>query len=216
MIRFATKKDLAQLAEVHSGAFPGSFSTKVGKNFLRKSLEWYLTDDKKFLLVVEENNNCIGYCGCLMVDSNTEVGSTSAMIQYAFKEAVGGLLLKPWLLFHPELSKNYKLIFKNIKRKILPAKKKISSSNKTPAKVREKSVGIVGIGVSPEYYSKGYGRQLLEAAEKEAIKRGFTQMHLTVRKDNERAIKSYTRNGWVISTEDKLTYGMKKIIGCPS
>ena len=108
MIRFATKDDLKELAKVHSAAFPDSFTTKVGMDFVRKSLEWYLSDDKKFILCILDNNKPVGYCGCLMVDGNTEMGSTSATIQYAFKEAIKGIMMKPWLLFHPELSKNYK------------------------------------------------------------------------------------------------------------
>ena len=210
MIRFATKDDLKELAKVHSAAFPDSFTTKVGMDFVRKSLEWYLSDDKKFILCILDNNKPVGYCGCLMVDGNTEMGSTSATIQYAFKEAIKGIMMKPWLLFHPELSKNYKLIFKNIKRKIFPPKKKTSSAPKANTIRRERSVGIVGIGISPDYYGKGFGSQLQEAAEAEALKRGFTQMHLTVRKDNERAIKSYKRNGWVVDKEEKVTYSMKK------
>jgi ribosomal protein S18 acetylase RimI-like enzyme len=212
MIRFATKNDLNDLAKAHSAAFPKSFTTQVGLNFVRKTLEWYLTDDKKFLLCVEEDHKAIGYCGCLMVDGNTDMGSTSAMIQYAFKEAVKGLLMKPWLFFHPELSRNYKLIFKNIKRKIFPPKKNNNPVKKVEnnAKKREKSVGIVGIGILPAYYSKGYGSQLIMAAEKESLNRGFKQMHLTVRNDNERAIRSYTRNGWVRERVDKITCLMTK------
>ena len=194
------KSDLGKIAVCHKSAFPDSLSSKMGINYLKKMIEWYISDDTRLLFHIEENGKCIGYCGGMINDGTQATGSASGMIQYSFNDAIKSLLVRPWLLFDKELISKFSLVQKNIKMRM---KKKEALSNKNNeknnSKTSEPSLGLVVIGVSKEYRGKGYGSLLLNEFEKRAKEKKFTIMHLTVRNDNHSAIKSYERNGWIRS-----------------
>jgi ribosomal protein S18 acetylase RimI-like enzyme len=198
VIKNSRKEDLEEIAVCHKSAFPDSLSSQMGISYLKKMLEWYLSDDKKFLFHIEENGKCVGYCGGMIDDGLQATGSASGMIQYSFNDAVRSIMLRPWLLFHKELLAKYKLIKKNIKLKM----KKKAVPGKTETKKRNEArheiqTGLVVIGVSREAQGKGYGSLLLQEFENKTKRLNIKAMSLTVRNDNNQAIKSYERNGWV-------------------
>ncbi|MBK8551417.1 MAG: GNAT family N-acetyltransferase [Ignavibacteria bacterium] len=190
--------DLEKIAVCHRSAFPDSLSSKMGITYLKKMIEWYITDEKRFLFHIEENEKCIGYCGGMIQDGTEATGSASGMIQYSFNEAIKAIMLRPWLLFHKELISKYRLIYKNFKMRF---KKKDLNPKKKPAgkkpEVKERKAGLVVIGVSANYQGKGFGSVLLREFENRAKEKKINLMELTVRNDNAAAIKSYERNGWV-------------------
>src|SRR4051794_13377066 len=100
---------IKDLALCHLRCFPGSFSSKLGLQYTSKSLEWFLTNENKFLFHIKCNGKVIGYCGGFR-SSYSGDGSTSGMLQFAMREAIIGMIKKPYLLFHPELIKRYPLI----------------------------------------------------------------------------------------------------------
>lgn len=201
VIKDSKKEDLKKIAECHQSAFPDSLSSKMGINYLIKMIEWYLSDDKKFLFHLEDSSGkCIGYCGGMIDDGLQPTGSASGMIQYSFNEGVKALMLRPWLLFHNELISKYKLIKKNVrmrlkKKDIVKTGNKIKKNNNK--KTHEIQSGLVVIGVISEYHGKGCGTLLLQEFENKTKKMNISVMGLTVRNDNEKAIKSYERNGWI-------------------
>lgn len=190
--------DLEKIAVCHRSAFPDSLSSKMGIRYLTKMIEWYITDEKRFLFHIEENGKCIGYCGGMIQDGTEATGSASGMIQYSFNEAIKAIMLRPWLLFHKELISKYKLIYKNFKMRF---KKKYPNLKKDTAKkkseVKERKAGLVVIGVAADYQGRGFGSVLLREFESRAKELKINLMELTVRNDNASAIKSYERNGWV-------------------
>lgn len=216
-IRNSTTKDLKDLAICHKSAFPESLSSKMGISYLSKMIEWYLSGDKKFLFQVEENGKVVGYCGGMVNDGTQATGSASGMIQHSFNDAVLAIAIRPWLLFHKELTSKYGLITKNIKRK-LGLKKVKKKSNKIVNSSNEKKeiksivpvAGLVVIGVSKEVMGKGYGSMLLQEFEKKAKESNIKKMALSVKSANSKAIKSYERNGWYITKETGDYYEMEK------
>lgn len=211
MIKEATYSDLHDIAVCHTRAFPDSFTTRLGVSFVRSMLGWYLSDDKKFLLYYSDGSQCVGYCGAYINDGTSATGSTSGMIQHAFSDAIKSLVKKPWLLFHREMRKNYKMIFRNVLRKLGLLKKKSKPETKpVPKKPSKIVVGIVGIGVIPEAQGTGIGSQLLQAFEKTVREKGFENVNLSVKKDNEKAIRAYTRNGWHVSGRVGVDFVMEK------
>lgn len=209
-LRKAKMSDLEKIALCHQLAFPQALSTRLGKKIVRKMLEWYLADPKRFLLWIEKDNQCIGYVGGMVSDGSQVHGSASGTIQYAFNELFCALVVRPWLWFHPEIVSRYKLILKNIYFRITKYNK--------PFKERKKHllsasyVGLVVIGVHPQYQGKGYGALLLESFERKTIELGYKRMSLTVLMHNHPAIKSYTRNGWMISEYKGKSVNMQKIV----
>ena len=192
--------DLDNIAECHKSAFPDSLSSKMGIKYLKKMIEWYLADEKRFLFHIEENGKCAGYCGGMIHDGTQISGSASGMIQYSFNEAVKSILLRPWLLFDKEIISKYSLITKNIKSRFKKKKKISATDQKKNTLVRiEPSLGLVVIGVSSEFQGKGYGSLLLQEFENRAKEMNFKLINLTVRNNNSQAIKAYERNGWIKS-----------------
>jgi RimJ/RimL family protein N-acetyltransferase len=56
--------------------------------------------------------------------------------------------------------------------------------------------GTLGMGIAPSHRGKGIGRALLVTTVEAALDRGFSRIELTVRADNEAAIRLYYRHGF--------------------
>lgn len=212
-VRNATTADLVSIAGCHRKAFPHALSSAMGVKYLCKMLEWYLVDDRAFLFLLEEGGRCLGYCGGLKFDGTSRIGSASSMIQHSFRAAVKTFLTRPWLFVHPEFIPKYKLAFRNVYRKI---RKVIGKESTSPA-VRDASLpephaGLIVIGVDAGFHGRGYGSLLLKEFELRAKEFGFEKLHLTVRSDNDQAMKSYKRNGWVIEQVNGNSTAMHKYL----
>jgi len=199
---------LKDMASCHTICFNDSLSSKLGRGYIEKILEWFLADENRFLFHVECNNKIIGYCGgfCSLYSGD---GSTSGMLQYAMPEAIKGVIRKPYLLFHPELIKRYPLIFKNIRRRILKTKKNIPVAHHN---FNESKIGLVVIGVHPEYRGKGCFELLMQQFEEECKKRNADKMILSVKAANTRAVAAYRKVGWEIASQSKKGVEMFKIV----
>jgi RimJ/RimL family protein N-acetyltransferase len=57
-------------------------------------------------------------------------------------------------------------------------------------------IGVLGIGLVPRARHKGLGTSLMTAAIAAAWQQGFTRIELTVRTDNDNAVKLYERLGF--------------------
>lgn len=201
----STVNDLSKIALCHRKAFSESLSSQLHKPFTMKMLSWYLDDDRGVLFHVQDDEAIVGYCGAIRTHSPGLPGSSTSMAQYSFKAMLNALALKPWLIFHPENLKRIPHIKRNILWK-LGLKKK----NKLSVQSNEDFVpfwGLVVIGVDPAYQGKGIGSMLLQEFERLAKQDGVPRINLSVKKENNKAIKSYERNGWQIlsSNLDSLT-----------
>ncbi len=57
---------------------------------------------------------------------------------------------------------------------------------------------LYNLAVDPEYQGKGFGVKLLNECELEAARRGCEKMTLEVRKDNDKAIRFYEKQGFTV------------------
>lgn len=203
------RHDLLRVANCHQRAFPKSFSTQLGLSYLIKNFEWYIASENSFLIKVEIKNKVVGYCGGMLIDNKTTKGSTSSIMQYTFKAAILALAKKPWLCLNKEVRGNINLILKNIVAKLGFFKKELNRP-KAHSASRKISLGLVVIGTLPENRGQGLGYRLLTQFEQEARKRNAEQLHLSVKKSNVDAIRSYSRSGWKIKNESKENYEMIK------
>lgn len=206
-----TYEDLAKIAKCHRACFPSSLSSAMGLNYLTKMFTWYLEVDKAFLFHIEDNNICIGYCGGIIKDGSLSTGSASGMMQHSFNAAIKAFLLRPWLIFHKEVSKKYPLFLKNLLVK-LGIKNNAISSKKREIKKRKPEVGLVVIGVLPEYRGKGVSTELMRNFEIRAKENNISKLQLSVLSDNNRAINAYKKNGWEIEENNKSSIVMTKEI----
>lgn len=196
MICDTINHSLYSVAECHVRAFPGSLSSSLGKVYVQQMLSWYLSTNKTFLFHIEEDGQCVGYCGGMINDGTLPTGSASGMAQHSFKAAITAFMLRPWLVFHPEVRAKWPLLWKNILMK-LGLQPKVHAPEQKQQQAKEPHVGLVVIGVDPAHQGKGYGSILLQEFERRAIEvYGISTLQLTVKADNAQAIKAYERNGW--------------------
>lgn len=208
-IQNSQTENLPDVARCHVCCFPVSLATRLGKSYVEKTLEWFLVNPNRFLFHVVENGIVAGYCGGFM-PLKVGDGSSSGMLQYAFKQAIRGVLRNPLLLFHPEVKSNYRFLWMNVKRKITgKTKPYLPVSNAKPFK---KYVGLVVIGVHPDFRGKGVAQQLMSEFENRTRVLGQNEMVLSVKKDNGRAITAYSNFGWTTREEKDSTYIMHKSI----
>ena len=211
MIEKSTKKDIKKIAITHMLAFPDSFSTKLGKKYCTKMFEWYLSTDSTFLFHMKIDNNIVGYCGGKIAGSLGS-GSTTAMMQFTFKQAIKSLLLRPWLFFNSIMISNYLIIYKNILLKLGVKKKKVITTKKHKNNDNFKSVGLVVIGVNEKHQGLGYGSKILIEFEKRCKSIGAKKINLSVKNSNLSAIKSYSRNGWLVDFSNNYETKFYKLI----
>lgn len=210
MIITTCKKDLENVALVHLNAFSNSISSKLGQKYCVKMLEWYLLSRSTFLFHLEIDNKIVGYCGGKVAGSHGS-GSTTAMLQYTFFQAIKSMILRPWLFFNQSMISNYSIIIKNILLKFKIKKKK-------KQKIKKKQinnfieVGLVVIGVDENKQGLGYGSKLLIEFEKRSRSLGARKINLSVKSSNTRAIKSYSSNGWLLEKSDAHVTTMYKLI----
>ena len=173
-------------------------------------LQWYLSAPNKFLFFVEEQGKVMGYCGGFLMDGSDAYGSGSGMTQFGFNQAAGAFARKPWLLLHREVRNKYGFIFTNVLRKLGLKKEQPMAVSAHQAQEEPLTAGLVVIGVLPNLQQKGLGTLLQQEFERKAKEMGAKRLSLSVRKQNEKAIKSYTRNGYVIKDENETSFIMKK------
>ena len=199
---------LNELAFCHLDCFPASLAAKLGFTYVRKTLDWFLSADNRFLFHMEIEGQIVGYCGGF-VPAGKGDGSSSGMLQHAFKEAVWGILKKPWLIFNGEVQDFYPFIFRNIRTKVI-GKKKIKHSHHHERKHSQQYAGLVVIGIEPAFRGTNVFKELMLYFEKEAVERNVHLCNLSVKKDNDRAIHAYKKFGWYIAEEHGKTFVMQK------
>lgn len=208
-IQNSKQLNLKDLAICQTKCFSNSFSSKLGKKYIAKTLDWFFSEKGRFLYhVIDSNKTIVGYCGGFVPRFYGD-GSSTGMLQHAFKEAVLGVLLKPWLLLHKELRPLYPLIIRNIIKKIFKSKPKPTSVQLQNYKIR---AGLVVIGVLPEYRGTEVIKLLMNEFENKAIELNVFETALSVKKDNQRAIKAYGKFGWEVIEESENTFVLGKEI----
>ena len=191
------EKDLVSIAKCHAKAFPDSLTSKMGIHYLSKVFSWYLSTDKAFLFFLKENNQVVAYAGGILVDGTLAHGSASSLIQHTFNDAIIALIIRPWLLLHRDFISRYALLTRNIVTRLRNKFRKTEIRSTVAPK--EPHVGLVVIGVDPAFQGKGFGAMMLQEFERQTLQYGFKKMILTVKTDNQKAIRSYSRNGWFAS-----------------
>lgn len=209
MIRNAMKIYRSQIHQLpgivtcHQKSFSASLSAKLGERFTHKMLSWYIYDERGVMLHAEAGNTITGYCCGIIKKRPGLPGASTSVTQFGFFSMTLSFFLRPWLLFHRDMTKRYSFILKNIliklgmRNAIRPAE---TDEQFTP------SWGLVVIATDPDCRNMGVGGRLLEEFERMAKLDAVETISLSVRKNNPDAIAFYIKRGWsrVISTGDSL------------
>jgi ribosomal protein S18 acetylase RimI-like enzyme len=95
----ATLDDVEMLVALHLQCFSEQDHIAVlfGESFIRAAYKWFVTDSETFILVAKKYDKLIGFTALADKPYN------APMLRAAKKEALAGLIRRPWLAFHPEL-----------------------------------------------------------------------------------------------------------------
>jgi ribosomal protein S18 acetylase RimI-like enzyme len=203
------KQELRELMDCHIASFPDSLSSKLGRAYVQKSLQWFLVNQNRFLFHAKAEGKVVGYCGGFAPLKPGD-GSSSGMLQYAFNDAMKGIAKKPFLLFHPEVRQHYPFLWLNIKRKLTGKATPIAPVSSTNPYTRY--VGLVVIAVHPEHQGSGIAQHLMTEFERRVKAFNQNEVVLSVKKNNERAINAYKKFGWQIKEIHTQTYVMNKFL----
>lgn len=199
-------KNIPSIANCHVACFPNSLSGKLGLKYVIKTFEWFLAENNRFLFHIENEGKVVGYCGGF-ISRGLGDGSSSGMLQHAFKEAVIGIIKKPWLAFHPEVRAMYPFVFRNVQNFFSTKKKSFTPAQENQGKLS----GLVVIGVHPQYRGTGIFDGLMLHFFEESKRLGAIGSKLSVKRTNARGINAYKKFDWEIIEEHDKTIVLKKI-----
>ncbi len=178
--------DLPDVARVHLAAFPHSATSRLGREAVRRYYHWQLEGPHDhWFRGAWVDGRLVGFCV-----SGLSRGALSGFLRANRGYLTKALLLRPWLVFNPLIRNRIAMAlgFLRWRPKYFAA---VSAAPSVP------SWGVLSIAVDPEVRGSGAAKALMEDAEAEARRRGFSRMHLTVAVDNGRAIRFYEKLGWV-------------------
>jgi len=169
------EKFLKELVYCHKMIFPDSLQNILGERYLMRSIYWYMINLKKRgILVYEQDGKVIGF---LTMRCSDDIDN---YLKYIYKTIIWCFISKPALLLDFSLLK-----------KMLNHKQSNQSLHD-----EKKHIELVSIGVLPSFANKGIGKQLLKEFEKFAKNKKISLGILQIFKENKKAAKFYSSNGW--------------------
>lgn len=171
------------VARLHCDVFAGSMNARLGIDYVKALINWFVSNHNRFALAaVESPNQIVGY---VLGTAHSELGRMTAdLLAPAFR----GLLRRPWLLLDSE--------FRKVSFGRLARARKVGAVEDLECDLPHPVFSLVGIGVSTKARGKHIGKQLMTAFEQRSIGLGANSLELTVRKENGPAIHLYRSCGW--------------------
>lgn len=186
-IRQAKRKDLKQIASVHSECFPDSFSTQWGEKLLIKYYLDYIKANPDLFLVATERGKIVGFCMGYLMENPP---SMKEYLKHNLWDISKRCL---WLLVTGNKQLYWK-IGETFKKK--EGYHIVDISIHSRAK-RDMGV-LLSICVLPKYRSTGLAGELLEQYVSIIGKKGRSVCLLSVDPDNERAVHFYENHGFTL------------------
>ena len=164
----AILEDVEALVALHYKCFPKMehIAMRFGKPFMMSTYKWFISSPKTFVVIARQGDKLVGF------QSVSEESYNFPMLRASWREAMTGLILHPWLAFHPELlGRLLHLLFRQHKE--------------TPG---DRAAELAFIGVDPEVWGKGIGKALVIAGIQACRERGINTLTTGVRRQNFRSL----------------------------
>ena len=94
-----SEADLDTLTDAHMLAFKGYSNTKIGKNYVKKFLKWFVDYPEGIAIAAIYNSNEAGYV------VGAPIGYQSKMNKDLMGTAVMGFITHPWVILNPKIVK---------------------------------------------------------------------------------------------------------------
>ena len=195
MIRQASIKDLNGIAEVHAICFPDSYATQLSKfrwfggNLLPAFYNVFMNDNPELFIVAEdEEKGIVGFCMGYYIDKDDQV--SRFMKQNRFR-----ICLKTLILLILGNKQTWLKLISRIKHKPTISDWSIINT-KYEDYGNDLRGDLLSVCVLPDYRGKKYAQGMMDAYLKSLKAHGRKICLLSVKQNNERAIKYYQRNGF--------------------
>jgi GNAT superfamily N-acetyltransferase len=176
-ITFAAVEDLDSLVALHYQCFSEKdhIAMRFGKPFMVAAYRWFVTSPETFTLIAKQGDSLIGF------STVADRPYNPPMLRACWREALSGLMLRPWIAFHPELVRRLlRLLFRRYKEYI----------------VRNKVAHIAYMGVDPQVQGVGIGKALVSATIRTCRERGMNEIIVGIMRKNKRSIAVHERAGF--------------------
>ena len=200
IIRQATLTDLEKIAKVHIQCFPDSFSTVLGRDhgyrLLSSYYKEYMDGKPELFLVSESDGEINGFCMGYLV------GRQDYSKSYIKHNAIGLTAQMIKLLLSGNKAARDKV------KSLVKKNDDICYLDKSFDRVQaNEKVDLLSICVLPAARGSGTANVLIKEFENRGKLLGRDYCVLTVKTNNDRAIRFYEKNGFVLrkKTKDKMS-----------
>ncbi len=178
--------DLPAIARVHVEAFPGSSTTRLGKEAVRRYYEWqFVGPHKAHYFGAWADGQLAGFCFC-----GRFRGALTGYVNSHKWYLAWCMATRPWLILHEDVRSAVRTSFRLLGRRR-------AGGGIVEGVASRRSFGILAIAVAPNCQRLGLGGRLMSEAEKTAESLGCDTLGLTVSPENAPAIEFYQKLGWV-------------------
>lgn len=180
-------EDLDAVAEAHERSFPESALGHLGHEAVVRYYRWQLIGphDVDALAAVDDHDHLLGY----LVGGRFR-GSTVGFVKGNAPFLVGRVLRHPSVLGGAGGVRAARTGLR------LLVRRGGQTRPEDLARVPDGSFGVLVVAVIDGAHRQGIGSALLDEAERRARTGGYQRLHLTLRPDNEEALRFYRSRGW--------------------
>jgi ribosomal protein S18 acetylase RimI-like enzyme len=178
--------DIEAMVDIHMEGFAGYRSTLLGRRFAATLMRWFIATPEALAILARREGAAVGFV------TGAPFGYARQLNRHALPSAIVSLMLRPWLLVHPEVLKGI-----SPKLRQLAARTPVRDTEDSPLSPAP-TFSLVGIGVASASRGLGVAAHLMEVFEGDARKKGFERLRLSVRGDNHAAIRAYEKGGWIL------------------
>lgn len=191
--------DLDTLTNVHMIAFKGYSNTRIGRNYVKSFLKWFVDYPEGIAIAAVYNGIEAGYV------VGAPIGYQSKMNKDLMSTAIMGFVTHPWVVLNTKI---LKIVASRVST-LIRRKKDLKTFTKNDL---GKTISLVGIAVSPEFGGLNIGSALMDEFESRALGNGFEIMRLSVYDDNNKALALYKKSGWIELSRKDNTITLSKEI----
>lgn len=188
IVRPVLSKDSEAITALHMASFAGYLNTRLGKRYVKKVIEWFISQPGCYALLAEApaGGDIVGY-----VIGGPD-GYGRMLSQAVFPHAVLGAIMSPSLVFNQTV---WRKALARLLGLLAPVKPKSHSS----------SFRLIIMAVSDKYRREGVGARLIAELERRVVEQGYKEISLSVKSDNGPAISVYKKNGYKL-VDDQSGY----------
>lgn len=193
-IRLVNLGDVNDIVRFHEKQFPEYYLTQLGSSILYRYYEFFITSPKN---------------KCFLILKKEQIAGIALFVEN-FEEQISEFYSKYKILLARSILKKLLMMNRVVWGGTFERFSVMLSNSDQQTDLPE--LTLLSLAISEKYRGQGLGRQLLAFAEEYYTLQEVDSYYLSVLSDNERAIKFYEQNGFIVySSNERLYYMLKHL-----